>query len=112
MRLAYRGANFHGWQTQPNDVSVQETLEQAMTMVMRTPIKITGAGRTDAGVNAAMMVAHFDAEPIADTVRLVHQLNSVLCKDIAVFSIFAVHHDAHARFDATSRTYKYFVDTA
>ena len=48
MRLAYRGANFHGWQTQPNDVSVQETLEQAMTMVMRTPIKITGAGRTDA----------------------------------------------------------------
>ena len=80
-------------------------------MVMRTPIKITGAGRTDAEVNAALMVAHFDAEPIADTVRLVHQLHSVLCKDIAVFSIFAVHHDAHARFDATSRTYKYFVDT-
>ena len=111
MRLAYRGANFHGWQTQPNDVTVQQTLEKVMTMVMRTPIKITGAGRTDAEVNAALMVAHFDAEPIADTVRLVHQLNSVLCKDIAVFSIFAVHHDAHARFDATSRTYKYFVDT-
>ena len=61
MRLAYRGAEFHGWQSQPNDISVQETIEKAMTMIMREPMKITGAGRTDAGVNAATMIAHFDA---------------------------------------------------
>lgn len=112
MRLAFRGANFHGWQTQPNDVSVQETIEQVMSMVMRAPIKIIGAGRTDAEVNAALMVAHFDVEkPIADPVKLVHQLNSVLCKDIAIYSISQVADDAHARFDATSRTYKYFANT-
>lgn len=108
MRLAYRGASFHGWQTQPNDTSVQETIEQAMSTVMRQPIKITGAGRTDAEVNAALMVAHFDTEQILDTAMLIHKLNSVLCKDIAIFSICAVADDAHARFDATSRTYKYF----
>ena len=111
MRLAYRGAEFHGWQSQPNDISVQETIEKAMTMVLRQPIKITGAGRTDAGVNAATMIAHFDAEPIADAAQLVHQLNSVLPKDIAIYKIFAIHDDAHARFDAVSRTYKYFAHT-
>ncbi len=112
MRLAYRGANFHGWQSQPNDVSVQETIEKAMTMLLREPIKITGAGRTDAGVNAATMIAHFDAEGEVDGVQLVHKLNSVLGKDIAIYSVFPVHDDAHARFDAVSRTYKYFVNTA
>lgn len=111
MRLAYRGAAFHGWQSQPNDISVQETIEKAMTMVMRQPIKITGAGRTDAGVNAAMMVAHFDAAEIADAAMLVRQLNAVLSRDIAIYSIFPVHDDAHARFDAVSRTYKYFANT-
>ena len=112
MRLAYRGAEFHGWQSQPNDISVQETIEKAMTMIMREPMKITGAGRTDAGVNAATMIAHFDATPIADAAQLVHQLNSVLPRDIAIYSIFAVHDDAHARFDAVSRTYKYFAHTS
>ena len=112
MRLAYRGAEFHGWQSQPNDISVQETIEKAMTMIMREPVKITGAGRTDAGVNAATMIAHFDASPIADAAQLVHQLNSVLPRDIAIYSIFAVHDDAHARFDAVSRTYKYFAHTS
>ena len=85
MRLAYNGAPFHGWQTQPNAVSVQETLEKAMSMVMRMPLAITGAGRTDTGVNARTMVAHFDVEePIADTARLVRQLNSIVGRDIAV----------------------------
>ena len=111
MRLAYRGAEFHGWQSQPNDISVHETIAKAMTMIMREPMKITGAGRTDAGVNAATMIAHFDATPIADAAQLVHQLNSVLPRDIAIYSIFAVHDDAHARFDAVSRTYKYFANT-
>lgn len=110
MRLAYNGAPFHGWQTQPNAVSVQETLEKAMSMVMRMPMAITGAGRTDTGVNARTMVAHFDVkEPISDTARLVRQLNSIVGRDIAVYQIVRVGDEAHARFDATSRTYKYFI---
>lgn len=110
MRLAYNGAPFHGWQTQPNAVSVQETLEKAMSMVMRMPMAITGAGRTDTGVNARTMVAHFDVEePISDTARLVRQLNSIVGRDIAVYQIVRVSDEAHARFDATSRTYKYFI---
>ena len=91
MRLAYNGAPFHGWQTQPNAVSVQETLEKAMSMVMRMPMAITGAGRTDTGVNARTMVAHFDVEePISDTARLVRQLNSIVGRDIAVYQIVRV----------------------
>lgn len=110
IRLSYRGAGFHGWQTQPNAVTVQATIEQALATVLRVPAAITGAGRTDTGVNAAMMVAHFDCDtlPGGDTTRLVRSLNSLLGRDIAIHSIFPVASDAHARFDATSRTYKYF----
>ena len=112
MRLSYRGAGFHGWQIQPNDNSVQETIEQAMATVLRHPVSITGAGRTDTGVNARMMVAHFDVDtPIADTALLVRSLNGIVGRDIAIHTIFPVHDDAHARFDATSRTYKYFART-
>ncbi len=109
MRLSYCGAAFHGWQIQPNGVSVQSTVEQALTTVLRTPTPIVGAGRTDAGVNASMMVAHFDTyEPIADKVRMVKALNSLVGRDIAIADITEVHVNAHARFDATSRTYHYF----
>ena len=112
MRLAYNGANFHGWQTQPNATTVQETIEHAMSTVLRKPISITGAGRTDAGVNAAMMIAHFDCDAMPeDTAPLVRSLNSLLGKNIAIYTIFKVDDDAHARFDATSRTYKYFAHT-
>ena len=112
MRLAYNGASFHGWQIQPHDVSVQETLEAALTTLLRSKIGVTGAGRTDTGVNASAMIAHFDAPaPIADTHKLVRQLNAIVGRDIAVYTIFAVHDDAHARFDATSRTYKYYLHT-
>ena len=112
MRLSYRGAGFHGWQIQPNDNSVQETIEQAMATVLRHPVSITGAGRTDTGVNARMMVAHFDVDtPIADTALLVRSLNGIVGRDIAIHTIFPVHAEAHARFDATSRTYKYFAHT-
>ena len=112
MRLAYNGANFHGWQTQPNATTVQETIEHAMSTVLRKPISITGAGRTDAGVNAAMMIAHFDCDSMPDdTAPLVRSSNSLLGKNIAIYTIFKVDHDAHARFDATSRTYKYFAHT-
>lgn len=112
MKLAYRGANFHGWQSQPNAVSVQSTIEDALTTIMRTPIKITGAGRTDTGVNARMMIAHFDVEqPLPSPDGLVKALNSLVGKDIAIYSISPVHDDAHARFDATSRTYHYYIHT-
>ena len=109
MHLAYRGEPFHGWQSQPNAVSVQSTIEEALSTIMREPIKIVGAGRTDAGVNAHSMVAHFDVEePIANPDSLVRGLNSLIGHDIAIYSIKEVHDDAHARFDATSRTYHYY----
>lgn len=113
IRLSYRGAQFHGWQTQPNAVSVQQKIQEALAMVLRKEeVKITGAGRTDTGVNAYMMIAHFDSEEkIDDFDRLVKKLNSILWKDIVIHSIFPVEPDAHARFDATSRTYKYFANT-
>ena len=112
MKLGYRGAAYHGWQVQPHDTSVQQTLEDAMATLLRVPTPVTGAGRTDAGVNARLMVAHFDTEqPVDDTERFVHSLNALLSPDIAIYSIIPVHDDAHARFDATSRTYKYFAVT-
>lgn len=112
MDLAYCGATFHGWQVQPGDVSVQQVLEEALGKALRTPVAVTGAGRTDAGVNARRMIAHFDApEPVADAERLVRSLNALCGRDIAVRSITPVHAGAHARFDATSRTYRYFATT-
>lgn len=110
LRLAYRGAPFHGWQVQPNAVSVQGEVESALSTLLRTPISIVGAGRTDAGVNARMMYAHFDyGALIQDKGRFLGSLNRLVGRDIAIHDIIAVHDDAHARFDATERTYKYFV---
>lgn len=110
LHLAYNGAPFHGWQTQPNAVSVQQTLEQALATVMRLPeAKITGAGRTDAGVSARCMVAHFDLDrPLDDPRALCRALNSICGPSIVVYDIIPVADDAHARFDATARTYRYF----
>lgn len=112
MQLSYRGAPFHGWQSQPGEVTVQSVLEDALSMILRRPMKITGAGRTDAGVNARMMVAHFDVDPpLADPAGLVRKLNAVVGKDIAVQKIWEVAPDSHARFDAVSRTYHYYAVT-
>lgn len=112
MRLAYRGAPFHGWQCQPGEVTVQSVIEDALSTVMRREMKIVGAGRTDTGVNARMMVAHFDMEePIADAARLVRNLNALVGKDIAIEEIYEVEPGKHARFDATSRTYHYYAVT-
>ena len=105
MTLAYRGEPFHGWQVQPGAVSVQEVIERALETLLRRPTPIVGAGRTDAGVNASMMVAHFDADRPVEP----RALNSLRGPDIAVYSVRRVHDDAHARFDATSRTYHYKV---
>lgn len=111
--LAYRGAPFHGWQIQPGDVSVQGTLEQALGVLLRQPVPVVGAGRTDAGVNARLMVAHVDLpegfDPCAG--NFLRSLNSLTGPDIAIFSFRPVAPDAHARFDATEREYRYFVHT-
>lgn len=110
LRLSYRGAPFHGWQVQPNAVSVQGEVEKALSVVLRTPVSIVGAGRTDTGVNARVMYAHFDFDgDMGDKGRRMVSLNRLLGRDIAVHDIFPVDDDAHARFDATHRSYKYFV---
>ena len=113
LNISYLGAPFHGWQRQPGDSSVQQTLEEALTTLLRSPIAVTGAGRTDTGVNARIMPAHFTTDsPIADRARLVKSLNAILPRSIVVNSIQGVADDFHARFDATSRTYRYYAVTA
>ncbi|MDE6379156.1 MAG: tRNA pseudouridine(38-40) synthase TruA [Muribaculaceae bacterium] len=110
MRLAYRGAPFHGWQVQPNAVSVQGVVEKALSTALRTPMSIVGAGRTDTGVNAREMYVHFDFDgDLPDKGRLLVSINRLVGRDIAIRDIVPVHEDAHARFDAVERTYKYFV---
>lgn len=110
--LAYNGANYCGWQIQPNDPSVQETIEKGLSTLMQVPTSIIGAGRTDSGVHARMMVAHFDSESgITDTNLLKEKLNRILPKDIVIYKIRKVAQDAHARFDATSRLYRYYITT-
>jgi len=111
IKFAYNGTNYHGWQSQPNASTVQETLTKAMSTVLNTHIELMGAGRTDTGVHAKMMYAHFDFEKEFQSDSLVHKLNSFLPKDIAVFDIVPVAENAHARFDAKKRTYEYHIHT-
>ena len=112
MHLAYRGENFHGWQTQPNASSVQQTIEEAISTIVRYPTAIVGAGRTDAGVNARMMIAHLDLpddfKVDKDNGKFLRGLNTLVARDIAIYSLRPVAADAHARFDATARSYRYF----
>jgi tRNA pseudouridine38-40 synthase len=109
--LSYDGTNYHGWQVQPHSVSVQQKVNEALTLLLRTPIEVTGAGRTDTGVCAAKMYAHFDAPQINDVKMLSDRLNRVLPPDIAVAYVKEVAEDFHARFSATHRTYYYYVYT-
>ena len=110
--LAYDGANYHGWQIQPNGCSVQECLMKALSTFLRQDIDVVGAGRTDAGVHASLMVAHFDYDEELDPAVVTEKLNRLLPPDISVYKVRLVKPDAHARFDATARTYKYYVTTA
>ena len=107
MHLAYRGENFHGWQTQPNASSVQQTIEEAISTIVRHPTAIVGAGRTDAGVNARMMIAHLDLpddfKVDKDDGKFLRGLNTLVGRDIAIYSLRPVAANAHARFDATAR---------
>ena len=108
--FSYDGGRYHGWQIQPNGVSVQEKLEWALSTLLREQISVTGAGRTDAGVHARMMVAHFDASQL-DCVQLAYKLNRLLPQDIAVQKVERVSDEMHARFSAKWRTYHYYIHT-
>ena len=109
LELSYNGKAYHGWQNQPNAISVQEVIEKGLSTLLRESIAIVGAGRTDAGVHAKQMFAHFDTDLEVGEENLVFKLNSYLPKDIAIQNIFGVIPEAHARFDALSRTYLYRV---
>ena len=111
IQLSYDGAAYHGWQKQPNARSVQQTLQEALSTLLQTDIEVVGAGRTDAGVSARMMVAHFETDKACDNEQLVYKLNKLLPHDIAVQRIWEVSDEMHARFSATSRTYHYYIHT-
>lgn len=120
--LTYDGTRYHGWQIQPNGDSIQQRLQDALSTLLRQPIEVVGAGRTDTGVHARMMVAHFDSPQQGEMKNevngqwlmvndLAYKLNKLLPQDIAVQEVRQVPDDMHARFSATSRTYHYFIHT-
>ncbi len=107
--FCYDGTRYHGWQVQPNGITVQEELERALSLLLREEIQVTGAGRTDTGVHARQMAAHFDTETAVDCAQLAVRLNGVLPCDIGVDRVEHVPDDRHARFSATARTYRYYI---
>lgn len=112
VELSYNGSRYCGWQRQRDAASVQQTLERALSTLLREPVEVTGAGRTDTGVHAAYAVAHFDtASPLADPRQTAYKLNCLLPDDIVVFGVSPVANDAHARFSAVEREYRYFIET-
>jgi tRNA pseudouridine38-40 synthase len=107
IELSYNGKNYHGWQIQPNEISIQETIEKAMSLLLNINISVIGCGRTDTGVHASQFYLHFDYDHPIDKEKLKFKLNSFLPEDIAIFQIISVVDDAHARFQALSRSYQY-----
>ena len=107
--LSYDGAAYCGWQRQPDAPSVQQTVEQTLSTLLREQVEVVGAGRTDTGVNASRYVAHFDSENVKDCAQLVYKLNLILPKDVAVQRVWRVGVEAHARFDAVEREYTYYI---
>lgn len=109
IQLSYKGTAYHGWQRQPNALTVQQVLEEALSTLLRQPIAVVGAGRTDAGVHAREMVAHFEVNTSVATQALVLRLNALLPKDVAIQQVVEVTPKAHARFSAVERTYEYWM---
>ena len=110
IHFSYAGSRFHGWQRQPNALSVQQVMEEALHTFHKQTCSLVAAGRTDAGVHARFMVAHFDVEtPVEDCSQWVFRMNQYLQQDIAIHSLHPVQETAHARFDALSRTYQYHI---
>ena len=112
INFSYKGTNYHGWQSQSNANSIQEEMEIAMSTLLNMPIRLVASGRTDSGVHAHKMIAHFDAKIKSNSIiNFIFKLNKFLPDDISVNSIRRVKNDAHARFDALSRTYEYFINS-
>lgn len=109
--LSFDGTAYHGWQIQPNGMSVQQKLQDCLSKIMRGKVEVTGAGRTDAGVHAHQMVCHFDAIEGIDCKQLCYRLNNILPRDISCLDVKPVSRDTHARFSATKRSYRYFIHT-
>ncbi|MCF6348633.1 MAG: tRNA pseudouridine(38-40) synthase TruA [Flavobacteriaceae bacterium] len=107
IELSYNGKNYHGWQIQPNAVSVQEVITDALSTILRNDVSIMSAGRTDAGVHALQLFAHFDIDFKLDKQKIKQKLNAFLRDDIVITAIFLVNDEAHARFDAINRSYEY-----
>lgn len=107
--FAYDGAKYHGWQIQPNANTVQAELQTALSTILRQPIEVVGAGRTDAGVHAKVMAAHFDVKGMIDVKQTAYKLNRLLPKDISVNKVELVDDELHARFSARKRTYHYYI---
>ncbi len=112
IELAYKGQNYHGWQIQPNALTVQQVLNECMSTILRQAINVVGCGRTDTGVHAAYYVAHFESEGIEiEEHSFYNKINKILPKDIAVYSLTKVGAQTHSRFSATGRTYEYHLLT-
>ena len=113
VQLSYDGSPFCGWQFQPNVPSVQQEVERALSIAFGEPVTVVGAGRTDTGVNARHYIAHFDvtAWPLEESARILRKINAILPPAIVAEAFYRVADEAHARFDAVSRTYRYFIHT-
>lgn len=109
--FSYDGTQYHGWQLQPNGITVQSELQRCLSLLLREEVNVTGAGRTDAGVHARVMAAHFDTEVAFNAHELTKKLNGLLPHDISVDRVEQVPSDMHARFSAVSRTYHYYIHT-
>lgn len=109
--LSFDGTAYHGWQIQPNGITVQQVLQERLSTLLQRNINIVGAGRTDTGVHAHLMVAHFDYDGDIDCEQLPYKLNRMMPRDIAINKIIEVSPDLHARFSALSRTYHYYIHT-
>ncbi len=107
IELSYNGKSYHGWQIQPNAISVQEVVEKALSTIFKKEMSIVGAGRTDSGVHSKQIYAHFDIENEINTEETIYKLNALVPKDIAIYTVFRVNNEVHARFNATARSYVY-----
>ena len=109
--IAYLGTNYHGWQIQPNAITVQEVVNKCLSTILQTEINISGSGRTDTGVHCKQQFFHADIETKVDTEDLTYKINSMLPFDISIQAIRAATQEAHTRFDAISRSYEYHINT-
>ena len=110
IEIAYNGTHYHGWQIQPNAITIQEVLNKSISTILQEDVSAVGCGRTDTSVHASQFFAHFDLQKgISNIDDFTYRLNKFLPHDIACYKTFAVEDDQHTRFDATSRTYKYFI---